>query len=111
MQGFFNMHKYCVPVNFYKPGSDEFFVGRTGFLAACAMLNKRLGRTIVSSDIVLPLCNTIIDSGRRTSKQMGSESPLLFVYYDVAYLGEFSCSFSTNMAQDFGKESEKCFKV
>lgn len=83
------MHKYCVPVNFYKPGSDELFVGRAGFLAACAILNKRLGRTIVSSDIVLPLCNTIIDCGRRTSKRLGSECPLLFSYYDSFYLGRF----------------------
>jgi len=87
VQGFFNMHKYCVPLNFFKHGSDELFVGRAGYLAACFMVNKRFGRIVVSSDIILPLCNTIIDSGRRTSKMYAHECPLVYHYYDTEYIG------------------------
>jgi len=87
VQGLFSMHKYCVPMNFFKHGSDELFVGRTGFLAACYMINKRFGRTIVSSDITLPLCNTIIESGRRTSKRLEHDCPLVYTYYGKDYLG------------------------
>lgn len=87
VQGFFNMHKYCIPINFFPHGSDEFFVGRAGYLAACYMINKRFGRAIVTSDITLPLCNTIIESGRRTSNRYNHESPLTYMYYDKPYLG------------------------
>ena len=87
VQGFFSMHKYCVPMNFFKNGSDEFFVGRAGFLAACYTINKRFGRTIVSSDITLPLCNTIIESGRRLSQRYDHDCPLMYTYYDTQYLG------------------------
>jgi len=81
------MHKYCVPTNFFPNGSDELFVGRAGFLAACHMLNRRSGRTIVSNDTILPLCNTIIDSGRKIAKSMNNECPLMFTYYNNIYLG------------------------
>lgn len=81
------MHKYCIPINFFPHGSDEFFVGRAGYLAACYMINKRFGRAIVTSDITLPLCNTIIESGRRTSNRYNHESPLTYMYYDKPYLG------------------------
>jgi len=87
VQGFFNMHKYCVPINFFQHGSDELFVGRAGYLAACFMLNKRFGRIVVSSDIILPLCNTIIDSGRKTSCMLQHECPLVYRYYDLEYTG------------------------
>jgi len=87
VQGVFNMHKYCVPMSFFPNGSDELFVGRAGFLAACHILNKRLGRTIVSNDTVLPLCNTIIESGKRTAQLHNSECPLMFTYYNTDYLG------------------------
>ena len=90
----FNMHKYCVPMNFFPNGSDEMFVGRSGFLAACYMLNKRFGRTIVSDDTVLPLCNMIIESGKRTAQHFNNNNnnnpicPLMFTYYKTNYLGE-----------------------
>ena len=87
------MHKYCVPMNFFPHGSDELFVGRAGFLAACHILNKRIGRTIVSDETVLPLCNTIIESGKRTAQLQDSECPLMYTYYNTNYLGQYFCWF------------------
>ena len=77
-------------MNFFKPGSDELFVGRAGFLAACYMINKRFQRVIVSSDITVPLCHTIIESGRQMSRRLNHPSPLVYSYYDTEYLGRLS---------------------
>lgn len=87
VQGVFKMHKYCVPMNFFPNGSDELFVGRAGFLAACDLLNRRIGRTIISNETISPLCSTIIESGRRTSKLLNSECPLMYTYYGTDYIG------------------------
>lgn len=87
IQNFVNMQKLCVPINFFRHGSDELFVGRSGYLSACLSINRRFGRIIVSSDLTLPLCLTTIESGRKYSAQKRHASPLMYAYYDTEYLG------------------------
>lgn len=76
-----------LPATFFAPGSDEFFVGRAGYLSACAMLNRRFQRSVIPNEITLQLCNLTIESGRQYSKKFNHPSPLMYSYYNTEYLG------------------------
>nr|XP_012559466.2 lanC-like protein 3 isoform X1 [Hydra vulgaris] len=87
IQEFLSMQKYCEPIQFFKHGSDELFVGRAGYLAAAYTINKHLRRMVVSNDMIQVLCSVIIESGRRMSQYFHHECPLLYSYYETEYLG------------------------
>lgn len=74
-------------MNFFRPGSDELFVGRAGYLCGSLFLNKKLGRTAVPSEVTRPLFDAIIESGRQYSQRHRSRSPLMYSYYRTEYLG------------------------
>ena len=81
------MHKICLPINFFRAGSDELFVGRAGYLCGALLLNCKLGRQVVPREVTEPLFNTIIESGKRYSNHYSSRSPLMYAYYGTEYLG------------------------
>lgn len=81
------MGKICQPLNFFRPGSDELFVGRAGYLCGSLLLNKMLGRTVVPLDITRPLFDAIIESGQHYAQRHQSQSPLMYSYYRTEYLG------------------------
>eukprot|EP00794_Sanderia_malayensis_P000276 gene276-900_t len=87
LQEFIDMHKYCLPLNFFPHGSDELFVGRAGYLAGCLMIKQRFQTSVIPDEITLPLCNAIIESGRQYSKKHNHPSPLMYSYYGTEYLG------------------------
>ena len=82
------MGNICRPINFFPPGSDELFVGRAGYLCGSLILNKKLGRTVVSSAVTRPLFDAIIVSGQQYSQRHRSKSPLMYSYYRTEYLGK-----------------------
>ena len=82
------MGNICCPINFFPPGSDELFVGRAGYLCGSLILNKKLGRTVVSSEVTRPLFDAIIVSGQQYSQRHRSKSPLMYSYYRTGYLGK-----------------------
>lgn len=84
---FLEMGKICQPLNFFRPGSDELFVGRAGYLCGSLLLNKTLGRTVVPLDITRPLFDAIIESGQHYAQRHQSQSPLMYSYYRTEYLG------------------------
>ena len=88
IQKFLEMGNICRPVNFFRHGSDELFVGRAGYLCGSLLLNKKLGRTVVPSEVTRPLFDAIIESGRRYSQSHHSKSPLMYSYYKTEYLGK-----------------------
>jgi len=45
----------CRPLHFFRPGSDELFVGRAGYLCGSLLLNKKIGRTVVPLEVTRPL--------------------------------------------------------
>lgn len=87
IQNYLEMAKICQPLNFFRPGSDELFVGRAGYLCGSLLLNKKLGRTVVPSEVTRPLFDAIIESGRLYSQSHQSQSPLMYSYYRTEYLG------------------------
>ena len=82
------MGNICRPINFFQPGSDELFVGRAGYLCGSLILNKKLGRTVVSSEVTRPIFDAIIVSGQQYSQRYRSKSPLMYSYYRTEYLGK-----------------------
>jgi len=68
-------------------GSDELFVGRSGYIMGCIWLERQLGQQVLDEDKVYQLCNVVIESGRKFSKKMSSKCPLMYSYYETQYLG------------------------
>lgn len=84
-------------MNFFRPGSDELFVGRAGYLCGSLLLNKKLGRTVVPSEVTRPLFDAIIESGRQYSQSHRSRSPLMYSYYRTEYLGLYLVMLETQV--------------
>ena len=87
IQKFLEMGNICQPLNFFRPGSDELFVGRAGYLCGSLLLNKKLGRTVVPSEVTRTLFDAIMQSGQQYSRSHHSRSPLMYSYYRTEYLG------------------------
>lgn len=83
----------CKPIDFYMPGGDELFVGRAGYLYGVLWLEKQIGQQIIAEQDIIELCLTIVESGRKYSRQNKSIFPLMYSYYNTEYLGMF---FSSN---------------
>lgn len=86
-----NMYKtlYNLYLNkkFLKCGGDEFFVGRAGYLAGALWLTRELQTIIFSQGELYKICEVIVNSGREYSRSKKFPCPLMYHYYDTAYLG------------------------
>ncbi|CAL8102070.1 unnamed protein product [Orchesella dallaii] len=87
LQRFVAAANVCKPIDFFKAGGDELFVGRAGYLCGALWLQQKLGYQPVPREDLKLLWDTIIESGRRYSKQRKSLCPLMFSYYQTEYLG------------------------
>ncbi|CAI6346565.1 unnamed protein product [Macrosiphum euphorbiae] len=77
----------CKPIDSLKPGEDELFVGRAGYLYGVLWLEKVFGRKIIPDQDVIDICLTIVESGRQYSKTNKSLFPLMYSYHSKEYLG------------------------
>lgn len=80
----------CKPIDFYKYGGDELFVGRAGYLYGVLWLEKVFGKKIVPDQDIIELCSTIVESGRIYSEKNNSIFPLMYSYHQKEYLGKFN---------------------
>ncbi|XP_008186949.1 lanC-like protein 3 homolog isoform X2 [Acyrthosiphon pisum] len=87
LERFKNGLAICKPINFFKPGGDELFVGRAGYLYGLLWLEKVFNRKIIADLDIIQLCLTIVESGRNYSKKNRSIFPLMYSYYNTEYLG------------------------
>ncbi|CAH1710194.1 unnamed protein product [Aphis gossypii] len=87
LEHFKNGLAVCKPINFFKPGGDELFVGRAGYLFGLLWLEKVFNRKIIADLDIIQLCLTIVESGRNYSKKNKSIFPLMYSYYNTEYLG------------------------
>jgi len=71
-----------------KPGEDELFVGRAGYLYGVLWLEKVFGRKIIADQDVVDVCSKIVQSGREYSKRNKSIFPLMYSYHNKEYLGK-----------------------
>lgn len=70
-----------------KCGSDEFFVGRAGYLYGALWLNRMMKKIVVPFDIMHEIARTIIVSGKTYMQVHNSPCPLMYAYYGTEYLG------------------------
>lgn len=77
----------CKEVNFLKCGSDEFFVGRAGFLYGALWLNRTMQKVVVPFDAMHEIARTIVVSGKMYARVHNSPCPLMYAYYGTEYLG------------------------
>jgi len=89
LEHFKNGLAVCKPINFFKPGGDELFVGRAGYLYGLLWLEKVFNRKIIADLDIIQLCLTIVESGRNYSKKNKSLFPLMYSYYNTEYLGKY----------------------
>ncbi|VDM30438.1 unnamed protein product [Hydatigera taeniaeformis] len=71
----------------FPQGSDEFFIGRAGYLCGLHELRKITSEEVVSDETIFAICDAIIDSGTAYAKKYHSQCPLMFAYYGTEYLG------------------------
>lgn len=79
-------NQYLNP-KFLKSGGDEFFVGRTGYLACALWLSRELKTSVLSQQELYKLCDFIVESGRSYAKSRNRPCPLMYHYYNSEYLG------------------------
>lgn len=90
---FSSLAQQLVPVQVHRNGSDEMFVGRSGYLSAALWLksiDERLD--VVPRDMLFKICNSIIASGRQYAKSRRNNKdqpspPLMYSYHQTEYLG------------------------
>nr|CDS18347.1 Lancl1 protein [Echinococcus granulosus] len=70
----------------FSQGSDEFFIGRAGYLCGLHELRKVTSEAVVSDETIFAICDAIIDSGRAYAKRHYSQCPLMFAYHGTEYL-------------------------
>ncbi|XP_015122370.1 lanC-like protein 3 [Diachasma alloeum] len=82
-----DLAEICEPLEFLRAGSDEFFVGRAGYLCGAMWLNKRLGREVVPVEIMHQLGKIVVLSGQKYAAKHKSPCPLMYSYHGTEYLG------------------------
>ncbi|CAL8083675.1 unnamed protein product [Calicophoron daubneyi] len=87
IQAYASLAPQFKPETLYSQGSDEFFVGKAGFLAGIAQLRAYTGETVLSDAHIYTICDSIIQSGQNYAKNQGSPCPLMYAYYGTEYLG------------------------
>lgn len=86
-QQYADLSETCKIPNSMRNGSDEFFVGRAGYLYGAIWMNKKLGRQIVSNETMHDIANLIVESGKKYSDETRCPCPLMYAYYGTEYLG------------------------
>ncbi|XP_063992134.1 lanC-like protein 3 [Diachasmimorpha longicaudata] len=82
-----DLAEICKSPGFLQAGSDEFFVGRAGYLYGAIWLNKTFGREVVPLGVIHQLGETVVLSGQKYSVKFKSPCPLMYSYYGTEYLG------------------------
>ncbi|XP_066448685.1 lanC-like protein 3 [Eleutherodactylus coqui] len=77
----------CVPLGFLECGSDELFVGRSGYLCAALVMRQKLGIEVLTAAQIRSVCHAILESGKQYSKKKKKPFPLMYSYYGTEYLG------------------------
>lgn len=79
--------KDVLPINFLRCGSDELFVGRSGYLCGVLNLQKGLHRQIIADDLLKQIISVTIQSGQEYVAKKQKTYPLMYAYYNKEYLG------------------------
>ncbi|XP_078512246.1 lanC-like protein 3 [Lissotriton helveticus] len=84
---FRDLWRVCAQLTFLDCGSDELFVGRSGYLCAAMVLRHKLGIEVLTPVQIKSICQAIVESGKQYSKKKRKPFPLMYSYYGTEYLG------------------------
>lgn len=84
---YMSLYPHYLSPKFLKCGGDEFFVGRSGYLAGALWMSRELKTPIFSNEELYKICDMIVASGREYSMKHKSPCPLMYHYYNTEYLG------------------------
>lgn len=74
-------------LSYNRYGSDEILFGRAGYLAGIYFLNQHFQPDErISKDIILKICEVIIESGEEYSKSNGLQLPMMWSCYSEKYI-------------------------
>ncbi|XP_075981763.1 lanC-like protein 3 homolog [Anticarsia gemmatalis] len=82
-----SLYPYYLNPKFMKSGGDEFFVGRSGYLAGALWISRELKTSVFTNEELYKICDLIVASGRDYSAKHKSPCPLMYHYYNTEYLG------------------------
>ena len=68
-------------------GSDEFLVGRAGYVCGALWLREVFGREVVPLRDLVSICSAMVAKGAHYARRNRSPSPLMYEYYGTEYLG------------------------
>jgi len=66
---------------------DEVLYGWAGYLFSLLFAQKHLGADKIDHEIINKVCQAILDSGERLSRQERSRSPLMYMWHERHYVG------------------------
>jgi hypothetical protein len=72
----------CTHMDYLGCGSDEFLVGRAGYLYGAALLNKKFVE-VVPQESIHAICKATIHSGKEYVKRKRLSLPLMYAYYNT----------------------------
>ncbi|XP_041984867.1 lanC-like protein 3 [Aricia agestis] len=87
VQMYKSLHEQYLNPKFLKCGGDEFFVGRSGYLAGALWLTRELKTQVFTNEELYQICDVIVLSGKEFSRRNRSPCPLMYHYYNTQYLG------------------------
>lgn len=87
LKSYKSLYPHYINSKFLKCGGDEFFVGRSGYLAGALWMSRELQTPVFTNEELYKICDMIVSSGREYSMKHKSPCPLMFHYYNTEYLG------------------------
>ncbi|XP_057654525.1 lanC-like protein 3 homolog [Diorhabda carinulata] len=86
IQLYYDSAKIVKKENFLSHGSDELFVGRTGYILGALWISAETNTPLRKKEIY-EICDVIVKSGKEYSERCNCHCPLMYSYYQVEYLG------------------------
>lgn len=82
-----SVYKQYLNPRFLQNGGDEYFYGRSGYLAGALWMSRELKTPVFTNEELYKLCDHIVESGRDYAKRQNRPSPLMYHYCNTEYLG------------------------
>ncbi|TGZ72068.1 hypothetical protein CRM22_002303 [Opisthorchis felineus] len=87
LEAYVNLAPHFQPEVIFQQGSDEYFIGRAGYLAGVAVLRSYTGEQFIADSTIHSICDAILQSGVNYARAHRSPCPLMYAYYGTEYLG------------------------
>jgi hypothetical protein len=66
---------------------DEYLYGRSGYLYTLMFLRREIEHNVIDTQLITEVFETMIKSGEKYAREIGSESPLMYKWHGSEYMG------------------------